>query len=301
MKKRIWILGMVALMTLCPCCVMRAEAFGADEKEQETLFSDRYAPAEDLKETGEEGMLFSGEEGTYYFNVKEKKEGSGSIFVTGTPKTDADMVIAVTKPGVIGEARCSVSLDGGKTISGEIVSDHEVEFENTGIVVHFFSEETTDEYRTGDKFFVRLKECFPVAGNERSEGIVSAIGHPTDDYEILIEILSDGKPGVSKYRLSYDEGMTYALTDTVPENGRIDLKNGLFILFSPGEYDAQSRYTIKVESNERIVDNTPVYIFVGVMGAIIVVFMNIMLSRKEDLSEYRLKAWKDRQEESAYE
>ncbi len=303
MKKKMIVLMvfLVAFILSMPCEANASWIDGEPDTEDEPVFDDKRRPATDLIQVNDRGMSYSKEDGTYYFDVTEEKVGEGSIFITGCPTADLDMVIEVKKGGVVGEAKCLISLDVVESVAGEIVSDYEVELENTGVILHFFSDETTDEFAAGDKFFAHLTESFYVSGNERSGGIVAVTGHPRSDHDIAIEILSDGVPGISKYKISLNDGQSTYKTDIIPVDHKAEIKDGMTIFFSPDEFVAESKYTSKVISNDREIDYTPVYVFIGIIVSIAIAFTNYMLSKKENASEYTLSVWKCRQEGNAYE
>ncbi len=256
---------------------------------------------EDLYDTNVKDMKISLKERTYYYDVTEEKTSLGNLAVYGTPKADIDLVVKVIKPGVIGEAECAVSYDGGKTVAGQIITSDTCHLENAGVTLRFHTPLTTDEYNEGDRYSAHLTEAFEVSNRERESGYVAVSGHPTEDYKLAINILSDGKRGVSKYTLSLDEGETTLITDTIPDNGIVELSNGLVIFFGDGEYTADTVYSADIKSNEKSTDYTPFYILIGIVAAAGINFLVVLMSKREDPNSYRIKRWKDRQEVSVYE
>lgn len=241
---------------------------------------------------GEDGEL-------YYDTVSNSKTCTAQIYgnATGT----YDLYFEVSKPGVIGEAELKVSLDGGKSFLGKILSTDDYNLSSCGLHITFTTENDTDELAVGDTFSASVPETFAVttSGSDRAANIIIA-GHPENDYQVKISLLSSGKLGIAKYSLSLDNGISTEYIDTLPDNGIVTYGE-LTYYFANAEYTKDTTFTSTVESNDASLSYTPLYILIGVVALIAVGFYIWLTLQKDKQSSYQIRVWENRQDESKYE
>lgn len=74
-------------------------------------------------------------------------------------------MVEIVRPGVVGEAVFSVSLDGGRTFIGQDVVAEHCRIGGVGIVLHFSVERDNMEFAAGEVYSVSLPETFPVSAS----------------------------------------------------------------------------------------------------------------------------------------
>ena len=132
-----------------------------------------------LQTASEESALFEtpqgillGDEGQLIYPVIWDGEGEGpSVKMTaeGNAHGDYDVVVAVTKGGVLGEAKGAVSTDGGESWMGETVLKEDVSIRGLGVELHFIAAEDSDELVEGERyaFTIRTKPAWQCTGIRR--------------------------------------------------------------------------------------------------------------------------------------
>lgn len=280
-----------------------AERTGGDVQELDKAHAGAIADAAETEEkrypTALDGTYFGEDGQLYYETVSNSNTCTAKVY--GNATGDYDLCFKVSKSGVIGEAELDVSLDGGKSFIGKVLSAEDYELSDYGVHLVLSTENDTDELAEGDTFRASVVENFAVnaSGSDRLANVVIT-GHPTKKHQVLITLLSTGELGVAKYSLSYDNGVTTEYIDTLPENGVITYED-LTFYFANAEYTKNTTYTSEVESNSSERSYTPLYILTGVVVVLVIGFYIWLLSQKEKSSSYQIHAWEDRQDEQSYE
>lgn len=235
------------------------------------------------------------EHGNLRYECSSEATGRG-ITAYGNAIGEYDIVIKIVKGGVIGEAKFEISADGGKTFTSSGVSGLEVPTPY-GIYLDFWVENDNDEFVENDTFTTKVYETF----TERHTHTVPIVlsGHPENDHDYIIQILSPGNEGVAKFELLEDEESV--LIDTIPEDGRYEIEDGMTIIFANNVYAKGAKYDIKVRSNSDIVDYTPLIIMGAIVAVVVLIVYFWLLTKKDREDNYRIKVWKKKQDESVYD
>ena len=151
----------------------RAEARGIEgnhvvflSKSTDTLIkSDTSQTVSEKENAGfETPMGFSlGDEGQLIYPVSWDGEGDGAevlMEAEGNAHGEYDVVVSVTKGGVLGEARAAISIDGGSSWVGETVLKEDVSIRGLGVELHFIAAEDSDELVEGERYAFRAPESF---------------------------------------------------------------------------------------------------------------------------------------------
>ena len=264
-----------------------------DGRKTEIISENRYPTAFD-------GITMDGM-GELYYTVIQKGSGTGSLTITGNAKGAYDLRIEIIKSGVIGEARFSLSLDGGETVIGEDVTAEKFPLKDYGITLWFSTEHDADELQEGDMFSAAIPETFAVDTARYDEANVIITGHPESDHGIEIHILSSGGRGEAKFTVSMDGGNSIAYTDTIPEDGVFPIGDEIELRFSDSvRFEKGREYSSDVQSNEESINMIPVYVMCASVIIVLCAAYGYLLSRKERMEDYDLHKWKDLQEENAY-
>ena len=257
------------------------------------VMEDRYATAMDGVEINGVGEMF--------YPVEAFGSGIGELVISGNAKGNYDVVVEVIQPGVIGEARFSLSLDGGETIIGDDVTAEKFPLKEYGMTLFFSTASDTDELKEGDVFRASVPETFAVDTARYGEANVVAAGHPAGEHLVEVTILSSGGRGEAKFTVSMDGGNSISYTDTIPEDGHYSLGDGLELLFSDsGQFEKGQVFAAEVKPNGKTVSMVPVYVLLGTAGAVTLAGYGFLLSKKERQGDYVLHVWKDLQEKEVY-
>lgn len=255
--------------------------------------------AEERFPTNYDGVTIDADGVLYYETISNSKTCTAQV--SGNATGDYDLYFEVVKAGVIGEAEFKISLDGGATFVGTDISANDYSFASHGLSIKFTTEKDTDELAVGDTFTAKVPETFKVSSSYFSqEPNLIVAGHPMDDYQVIISILSTGKRGVAKYSLSLDNGVSTEYIDTIPEDGVVKYGE-LTYYFADAEFAKDATYTCEVKSNDTSVSYVALYILIGVVAVAGIVAYVWLSMQKERASSYRIKSWKDRQDKSKYE
>lgn len=254
---------------------------------------DRYATAVDGVEMNGVGELF--------YPVESSGSGMGEMVISGNAKDDYDVVVKIIQSGVIGEARFSLSLDGGETLVGDDVTAEKFPLKDYGLALFFLTEDDTDELAEGDEFRASVPGTFAVDTARYDGANVIVAGHPKGEHLTEVTILSSGGRGEAKFTVSMDGGNSVSYTDTIPEDGEFSLDDGLTLLFSDdGQFEKGRIFEAEVKPGGRTVSMVPVYVLLGIAVAAMMAGYGYLLSKKEGKGEYVLHVWKDLQEKDAY-
>ena len=240
--------------------------------------------------------------GEQYYPVESSGSGIGSMAISGNAKGNYDLQVRIIKSGVIGEARFSLSLDGGKSLVGDDVTAESFELRDYGLVLYFSTANDSDELKEGDVFTAKIPETFPMTAAKYGEANVVLAGSPEGDYDLLLTVLSSGERGEAKFTVSLDAGNNTYVTDTIPADGIYELPDGMRLCFSDSDgFMKGSEYSAEVRSNIKSVSMIPLYVLaVAVFGAGVWFYL-FLLSKRERATEYVIHRWRDRQEKEIYE
>lgn len=263
----------------------------AQESEEEIL----------LYPSGVEGILVA-DNGTTYYEVTHNGTTKTNCIVTGNAISDADVVMRVSKAGVIGEAVIELSKDGGATYDASAVISDTLFIGTLGVTVSFQMEDDTQKFAVGDTFSFKVRENFRVIYNQSlSNGFVTIFGHPIDDHKLLIRMLSSGGRGESRFVVSYDSGNTIALQEIVPKNGKFAINDNMTLIFSDHAFAKGLEYTADVISNDNTLNLIPVYILVFGLAGLVVAGYVYLKMQEDKRRDYRITAYKQMKGEDFYE
>lgn len=260
-----------------------------DETETETFYQ---TPYENIK---------MAKDGTLYYDVTHTGEGPGTMVAYGFATGDYDVVLKVTKSGVIGEAKAAISLDGGETYVGTTVIKDLVPT-SVGLTLEFATDNDNDEFVEGDTFECSVIEAFNVTTIvSRNDVMVMCVGHPMERHELTITVLSSGGLGISKVSITDNRGKMSDVTTTIPADGILELSDGLTLIFRDlNGYTKDVTFKVNITSNDATVDYTPVYYLAAVAGVLVVVGFVILLLKKDKPATYHIHEYKWQQDEDKY-
>ena len=260
------------------------------------------APEEEVRFATAIGGVGISAGGDLYYPVEASGSGIGEMQISGNAKGDYDVRIEIIKTGVIGEARFSLSLDGGRTIVGDDVTAERFTLKDYGLVLAFHTDKDSDELQKGDVFTAKIPETFFITTSRYGETNVLLAGSPEEDHDLVVTILSSGGRGNAKFTVSLDAGNTTFATDTIPVDGIYELTDGMKLCFSDSdEYVRGTEYTAEVRSNVETVSMIPLYVLMGVVIAAGFSGYVLLLTKRERPADYKIRKWRDRQEPEAYE
>ena len=281
-RKLMCMLAAGALFLGSPAVVALATEAGS------VLLDERYY------ETGLPGVTMQGT-GTLFYEVSHQGAGQGRMEVSGNATGAYEVVVQIVKTGVIGEAEYQLSLDGGVTYIGQDVVAESCKIGDAGLKLEFSTEQDTMEFIAGDIYSVSVPETFPVVASKASDANVIVMGHPMEDHEIVVSVLSSG--GLGEARFTVSTSGQKAVADIIPGDGVYELEDGLQLVFSNSlNYEKGLTYTVSVKSNDETISYMPLYILIGVVAAAGVVVLSLLSGKKEKASDYRLHVYKGKKD-----
>lgn len=267
-----------------------------EEDVQNTVISD-----EIYCETGIEGVTMQGT-GILYYEVEHQGIGKGTMKVSGHATGDYDVVVKIVKSGVLGEAVFQISLDGGRSFIGQDIVTESSKIGDAGITLYFETEQDTVEFIEGDEYHVKMPETFPVAASKAGTANLIVTGHPLEEHDFAVTVLSSGGLGKSRFTVSSTKGVSINVTDVIPENGCYELEDDLTLVFSDSAaYERGLTFNVVVKSNEDAVNYTPLYVLLGSAAIGAAAVFSVMGSRKEKDSEYRIRKYQWQKDEQEYD
>lgn len=234
--------------------------------------------------------------------IYHEEPGLGYAAAYGNSIMDADIVLEITKGGVVGQAEFKVSYDGGLTFHTKYYTGEAVIDSNIGLTYNFYTLNDNDELTEGDQFSFHAIESFEVTNSSGSEKArIACVGHPTENHDLLISILSSGGRGVSRVKISDEKNKIETKTYLIPEDGIMILDDNLTIYFENIDgYVKGVGYKIGITSHDTTIDYTPLII----LGVGVVIFMFIallwLLMKKDKRGDYIVHQYAWKQDESAY-
>lgn len=245
-------------------------------------------------ETGIPGVTMDGT-GELFYQVFHQGTGQGRMEVSGNATGDYALLVEITKPGVVGEAVYVLSLDGGRTFIGQDVVAEHCRVSSAGIVLHFSVEQDNMEFLAGEVYNASLPETFPVAASRVRDANVVVTGHPMEDHELTVKVLSSGGLGESKFSVSQGEQRMAA--DVIPEDGVYELEDGLKLVFSDAVYEKGLVYNVAVKSNDTSVSYIPLYILSGAVVIAGASALAVLAGRREKPGDYKLHRYEGKKAE----
>jgi len=230
------------------------------EAQEEEVFSDTL-----LFDTGLKGVTMQGGSLLYY-EVEHKGVGKGIMEVSGYATGNYDVVVKIVKSGVVGEAIFQISLDGGMTYIGQDIVADSSKIGDAGITLYFKTEADTVEFIEGDEYFVSVPESFQAIPSKVNTANLLVVGHPLEEHDFVVNILSSGGLGSSRFTINSTKGSKISVTDVIPKDGIYELKDDITLIFSDSTaYEKGLNYTVSIKSNDETVDYTMLYMLCGVV------------------------------------
>ena len=221
--------------------------------------------------------------------------------VSGHAAGDYDVVVRIVKSGVMGEAVFQISLDGGKTFIGQDVVAESSKIGDAGMTLYFETEQDTVEFIKGDEYHVHVPETFPVAASKTGTANLIVTGHPLEEHDFVVTVLSSGGLGKARFTVNSTKGDMLQVTDVIPEDGLYELADDMVLVFSDSTaYERGLTYNVVVKSNEDEVNYTPLYVLLGIAATGAAVGISMMGSKKEKDSEYRMRRYQWQKPEQEY-
>jgi hypothetical protein len=185
----------------------------------------------------------TGQPGGYISPVRQV--GVGAVMqVSGVPQSNANVVIEVVTTGTVGVATVKVSTDGGATFSAAQASAMQITLAGTGATATL-PEAGSLTAGTVYSFSVRTA-VGPVAKVGTGPELTLA-GTPTQDAQLVIEIVRGGSRNSGTYRLSLDGGDTFGTVRTIPVDGLVAAgESGVTITFAASEYEGGTTYSAEL-------------------------------------------------------
>jgi hypothetical protein len=247
----------------------------------------------------------NGQEITEIKQIKETyydEAGPGYVRAYGSATVSADVVILISKGGVVGQAEFTVSYDGGKTFTGRHYTNSKVSDPNINLTYEFYSLKDTDEFVKGDSFRFKTIESFKVENVSKKENSrITCVGHPGRNHELEITILSSGGRDVSKVKIVDLKGNTETKTYLIPHDGVLILDDDIKIHFENiSGYIKGVSYKIIINSHDYKVNYKPLIILGAGIGIIAFIALLWLISKKDKRKDFVVNPYNWKQDESAY-
>lgn len=187
-----------------------------------------------------------------YFSAPLVYGGSGAapeMIVSGVPQRNADIVILVATPGVIGTATVEISTDGGTTFGEAQTSAEQMTIgsgeDATGATVLFAASAKLEE---GSSYrFVARTAIGPVSRvGDAASPLIEVSGNVLAGVELVVQIVKGGARNAGTYRLSTDGGDNFGKVRTIPFNGTVTLDEGPTVTFPEGGYVGGVTYACRI-------------------------------------------------------
>lgn len=187
-----------------------------------------------------------------YFSAPLVYGGSGAapeMTVSGVPQRNADIVIRVATPGVIGTATVDISTDGGTTFGEAQTSAEQMTIgsgeDATGATVLFAASAKLEE---GSRYrFVARTAIGPVSRvGDAASPLIEVSGNALAGVELVVQIVKGGARNAGTYRLSTDGGDNFGKVRTIPFNGTVTLDEGPTVTFPEGGYVGGVTYACRI-------------------------------------------------------
>lgn len=185
----------------------------------------------------------TGQPGGYISTVRQV--GVGAVMqVSGVPQSNADVVIEIVATGAVGVATAKVSTDGGSTFGVAQATATQITLPGTGATV-ILPEAGNLTTGTVYRFSVRT-----AVGPVTKVGIgpeLTLTGTPTQDAQLVVEIVRGGGRNTGTYRLSLDGGDTFGTIRTIPVDGLVPAgESGVTATFAASSYEGGTTYSAEL-------------------------------------------------------
>lgn len=242
-----------------------------------------------------------------YYNVSYNGQSNMRLDVCGYSTKDFNGVVKITKSGILGEAQYQISLDGGATYFQNVfTASGGTVIDSIGLTFRFSSPNDTDELIEGDTYsFKTIRTFLTEASTDPDKAMMLTVGAPTHSVNYIVTVMSSGGPGVSKISVKREDDKTGESNKiyTIPENGIVDLEDNVKLVFNKNcEYAKDQNFKVYIALGEVVpVDYTPLFIFGGVVGFMVIVGLVVLSSKKDKKTNYIIKKYDCYQDESEYD
>ena len=252
----------------------------------------------EYQKTGISGVTIDST-GKLFYETNANSE-KGSIEIYGNAIEDYKVYVEIIEKGVVGEAKFKLSLDGGSTFIGDDTTAEEFDLGSYGITIGFTTEVDTDELQVGDTFTATIPATNYVSQLNPLESNVVVAGASSEDYQLLIDILSSETLGKAKFSLSLDSGKTISVTDTIPENGVYQYKDLTIYFYTTDVFAKGDQYMSSVESHQEKSSYAGIIILGAIVLGAFIAFLVFLLMHSEKKSDYVIQVWNEKQVSEAY-
>lgn len=247
--------------------------------------------------------IFMGSNNKPQYEVIHEGSGGGVLTVSGYATGEYDVIIRVTAPGVISEAKYEISVDGGETWLPEGTIEPSFQRGGTGLTYEFSTTPDRDEFAVGDTFSFHCVELFEVSTSlPLSSGMLMCLGHPLLGHELTVTIIKAGEFGTAKVKVADETGNIATDTYVVDENGMVELPDNIWLYFKKADgYSIRNTFSISISTNVYTVDYTPVYMLAAGAAVLLVIGLAVLIGKKDKVSSYRINPYKWRRKEEDYQ
>lgn len=292
-----WMIFVISMV--CSLCIS-VSTVEAAEGEKDS--SEKFQLDEVYYDTGLQNVSMRGT-GELFYKVEHNGANNNRLKISGNAKGDYVVLVEIIHPGVVYEARYRISLDAGNgfTCLGEDTVAPKCVIFDAGLTLWFETENDTDEFLEGECFTTTVKESFGGVASKCSKANVILIGHPAEDHELEMMILSSGENGVSKFQLKSTKGTKIDITDTIPDSGEYVLTDGLKLIFSSSDqYEKGMTFSFNVKSNMEKKSLAPVIVLSAILIFGLILVLIVLESKKDRRSQYLLHPYTWLKENSVY-
>lgn len=173
--------------------------------------------------------------------------------VSGVAAKNADIVVRVATPGIIGNATLEVSIDGGKTFKAPETSAEQVVIgsgsDATGVTFVFPENANLEAGATFSCVARTAIGPVEIIGDQASPKISASADASgvLAGGELVVQIVKSGTLNEGTYQLSIDGGDSFERVRTIPVDGLARIEDlGVSITFPQGKYIAGTTYNCAI-------------------------------------------------------
>lgn len=252
----------------------------------------------EFSQTGLKGVTIDSTGKLFYETTNNSEKGTLEIY--GNAIADYDVYVEIIEAGVVGEAKFKLSLDGGTTFIGDDTTSDEFDLGSYGIKMRFKTGIDTDELQVGDTFTCKIPATSYVSQLNPLESNVVIVGTPLNDYQMMLDILSSEGLGKAKFSLSFDNGNTAFVTDTIPESGIYKVNELTLYFYTADSFTKGDQYISNIECHYEKDSHVGVIILVAVITSLFIGFLVFLLMHTEKKTDYIIQVWNDKQSSEVY-